>query len=71
LETKNMGFIKTAETETSAVLDEQGRVNRVFDRLGKDEASELEILRTARDMGIKTGSLRDHCDVTSGGLKRR
>lgn len=67
-----MGFIKTAETESSEVLDEQGRVNRVFDRLGKDEASELEILRTARDMGVRVGSLRDHCEVTpAGGLKRR
>jgi hypothetical protein len=67
-----MGFIKTAETETSAVLDEQGRVNRVFDRLGKNEASELEILRTARDMGVRVGNLADHCDVTiAGGLTRR
>jgi hypothetical protein len=67
-----MGFIKTAETETSTVLDEQGRVNRVFDRLGKDEASELEILRAARGLGVAVGSLRDHCDVTpAGGLKRR
>jgi hypothetical protein len=66
-----MGFIKTAETETSAVLDEQGRVNRVFDRLGKDEATELEILRAARALGVTVGTLREHCDVTPDGLKRR
>jgi hypothetical protein len=67
-----MGFIKTAETESATVLDEKGRVNRVFDRLGKDEASELEILRAARESGVKVANLREHCDVTpDGGLKRR
>lgn len=69
-----MGFIKTAETERTEVLDEQGKVARVFGRLNKPEATELEILRTAKEMGVKVGNLRDHCDVSSTGtlgLKRR
>lgn len=66
------GFIKTAETEKTEVLDNQGVIGHVFDRLGKDEATELEIMRTARDMGVRVANLRSVCDVTpTGGLKRR
>lgn len=67
-------FHKTAETEGTAVLGEKDRVIRVFDRLGKDVATELEILRTAKDMGmsLKGVKLSEHCTVTGAnlGLKR-
>lgn len=66
-----MAFQKTAETEQATVLDEDGKVRRVFARLNKDEASELEILRTARDMGVKLDNLHEHCTVTPTGLKRK
>jgi hypothetical protein len=66
-----VAFQKTAEAEQATVLDEDGKVRRVFARLNKDEASELEILRTAKDMGMKIENLRDHCTATPSGLKRR
>lgn len=64
-------FTKIAETESTQVLTEQTKVARVFDALGKDEATELEILRTARDMGMSVSNLRSYCTVTPTGLKRR
>jgi AraC-like DNA-binding protein len=66
-----MMFNKTADSESAVVLNEQTKLDRVFDRLGKDEASELEILRTARDMGMTVSNLRSNCTVTPTGLKRR
>lgn len=45
-------FNKTGATEQAIVLDDEGKVRRIYAHLGKDEASELEIARAARESGI-------------------
>lgn len=60
-------FNKTADTEGTEVLTEQRKLARVFDRLGKDEATELEVLRTAKEMGMPVSNLRDYCKVNANG----
>ena len=59
-------FNKTADTEKVDVLDEAGCIRRVFARLGKDTASELEILRAAKELGITVSGLYKHCTPKNG-----
>lgn len=49
-----MSFVKTADCESATPLDEKGKLAKVLERLGKPEAeaTELEIARTAKAMGI-------------------
>jgi len=61
-------FNKTAETEKVEVLDEKGRIARVFKRLNKSEATELEILRAAKEIGISVEGLHKHCTVSGSML---
>lgn len=66
-------FNKIAETEQATVLDDAGKVRRIFARLNKDEASELELARAARQTGIVLPRLKDHTEPTANGqlkLKR-
>lgn len=60
-------FNKTADTEQSAVLGEKQRIAHIFALLGKDKATELEILRAAKATGIVVGNLREHCTVAADG----
>ena len=61
-------FNKTAETEKVEVLDEKGRIARVFKRLNKTEATELEILRAAKEIGISVEGLHKYCTVSGSKL---
>ena len=61
-------FSKIAESENAVVLDDAGKVRQVFARLGKDEATELEIARTARQMGVTLPRLKDHTELGQNGL---
>ena len=61
-------FTKIAETEEATVLDDAGKVRRVFSRLDKEEATELELVRTARQMGVVLPRLKDHTELGQNGL---
>lgn len=61
-------FNKTADTEGVEILTEQRKLARVFDRLGKSEASELEVLRAAQEMGTPVSNLRDYCTISPSGM---
>lgn len=65
-------FQKIADSEAANVLDGGSKVRFAFDRLGRDEASELEILRTAKDAGLSLKGLRlsDFTEVGPNGTLR-
>lgn len=61
-------FTKIGETESSEVVAIQGVVTRLFEKIGKTTATELEVLRAARDLGVRLpGKMHDICTVNSDG----
>lgn len=63
-----MSFEKRIASESSHVVDpDRGIISSLFAKLGKTEATELEILRTAREMGVRVTGLRRFCTETSPG----
>jgi len=63
-----MSFNKRIASESAHVVEpDKGIISSIFSRLGKSEATELEILRTAREMGVKVVGLRKFCTETSPG----
>lgn len=63
-------FTKTADTEKMDVLDDAGKVRRVFASLSKDTASELELLRVARTMGVVLPKLSEYTEAGPAGTLR-
>lgn len=64
-----MGFEKRIASEGSSVLtNDEASLRQIFQRLGKRAASELEILRTARDLHLEISNLRDSCEKDANGL---
>ena len=60
-------FNKIAETERAEVLSEQAKIAQVFAILGKDSATELEILRVANGAGLMLSNIRQYCTAKADG----
>lgn len=61
-------FTKIGETESVRVIEIQGVVSRLFAKIGKNEATELEVLRAAKELGVRLpGKLNELCLVNANG----
>ena len=66
-----MAFEKRIASENVALVDAgKGVISQIFNKLGKSEATELEVLRTAKTLGIELSNLRTCCDIGKDGLLR-
>jgi hypothetical protein len=64
-------FTKRIAAEHAHIVDpEKGKIAQIFKKLGKSEATELELLRAAKDMGLQLTGLRTYCEIDANGLLR-
>lgn len=59
-----------ASENATAINKGEQAVRTVFAAIGRDEASEIEIVRAARTLGVTLGRLGDVCESTGGGRYR-
>jgi hypothetical protein len=66
-----MAFEKRFASENIAPVDSgRGNVTQIFSKMGKGEASELEVRRVGKKLGLELTNLKDACDVSPEGLLR-
>ena len=62
-------FEKRFSAETATTATGWVKIAQVFNKIGSDIASELEIRRAARDLGIDISGFGQYCEACNGGFK--
>ena len=64
-----MAFEKRIASDSCRVVESDfGLLSKIFQKLGKSKATELEVVRTAREMGVRLRGLRKFCNLDAQGL---